>query len=55
MNSAAEDQAMFEFNLYMTLKKHKGNTKRMLMNIKKNNPILRSGTRFGFYNNISKQ
>jgi hypothetical protein len=46
---------MFELNLYLTLKKHKGNIKRMLMNIKRNNPTLRLGTKFGFDNNISKQ
>jgi hypothetical protein len=28
---------MFKLNLYLTLKKHKGNTKRMLMNIGRNN------------------
>jgi hypothetical protein len=45
---------MFEFNLYLTLKKHKGNTKIMLMNIGKNNLTSRSGTKFGFENNISR-
>jgi hypothetical protein len=46
---------MFALNLYLTLKKHKGDTKRMLMNIGKNNLISRSGTKFGFDDNISKQ
>jgi hypothetical protein len=46
---------MFELNLYLTLKKHKGDIKRMSMNIRRNNPTLRSKTKFGFNNNISKQ
>jgi hypothetical protein len=46
---------MFELNLYLTLKKHKGDTRRMLMNIKKNNLVSRLGTMFNFNENISKQ
>jgi hypothetical protein len=46
---------MFELSLYPTLKKFKDDTKRMLMNIEKNNPTLRLETKFGFDNNISKQ
>jgi hypothetical protein len=46
---------MFEFNLYLTLKKYKGDTKRMLMNIEWNNPTSKLGTKFGFDDNISKQ
>jgi hypothetical protein len=46
---------MLEFNFYLTLKKHKGNTRKMLMNIGKNNPASRSRTKFGFNDNISKQ
>jgi hypothetical protein len=33
---------MFELNLYLTLKKHKGNIRKMMMNIEKNHPISRS-------------
>jgi hypothetical protein len=58
MNPTTKDQTIWladvELNLYLTLKKHKGDAKRMSMNIKKNNPTLRSKTKFGF-NNISKQ
>jgi hypothetical protein len=46
---------MFEFNLYPTLKKHKDNIRGMLMNIGRNNPTSRLGTKFGFDDNISKQ
>ncbi len=34
---------MFRFNLYMTLKNPKGDTRKMLMNIGRNNLISRSG------------
>jgi hypothetical protein len=34
---------MFELNLYLTLKKHNNDTRKMSMNIKKNNPVSRSG------------
>jgi hypothetical protein len=44
---------MFELNLYLTLKKHKGNIRRMLMNIGNNNP--KWGTKFAFDNNILRQ
>jgi hypothetical protein len=33
---------MSKFNLYLTFKKHKGDTRKMLMNIKRNNPISKS-------------
>jgi hypothetical protein len=46
---------MLELNLYLTLKKHKDNIRKMLMNIGNNNPISRLGTRFGVDDNISKQ
>jgi hypothetical protein len=46
---------MFELNLYLTLEKHKGDIKIMLMNIENNNPASKLGTKFGFDNNISKQ
>jgi hypothetical protein len=46
---------MFEFNLYLTLKKYKGDTRRMLMNMGRNNPVSKLGARFGFDDNISKQ
>jgi len=56
MNLVVEDRAMwlamFEFNLYLTLKKHKGNTRKMLMNIRRYNLTTRSKTKFGFDNNI---
>jgi len=59
MNPTTKDQTIWladvELNLYLTLKNHKGDTKRMSMNIKRNNPTLRSKTKFGFNNNISKQ
>jgi hypothetical protein len=45
---------MFEFNFYLALKKLKGDIRRMLMNIRRNNPTSRSRTRFGFNNNISR-
>ncbi len=45
---------MFELNLYLTLKKNKGDIKRMLMNIGRNNLASRSAIKFGFNNNISK-
>jgi hypothetical protein len=46
---------MFELNLYLTLKKHKGDTRRILMNIGMNNLTSRLGTRLGFDNNISRE
>jgi hypothetical protein len=46
---------MFEFNLYLTLKKHKDNTRKMLMNIGRNNLASRLRTKFGFDDNVSKQ
>jgi hypothetical protein len=46
---------MFKHNLYLTLKKHKDDTRKMLMNIEKNNPTSRLGIKFGFDNDISKQ
>jgi hypothetical protein len=46
---------MFELNLYLTLKKHKDDTKKMLMNMGKNNLVSRLGTMFNFNKNISKQ
>jgi hypothetical protein len=46
---------MLELNLYLTLKKHKNDTKKMLMNIGNNNSTSRLGTRFGVDDNISKQ
>ncbi len=58
MNLVVKDQAMwlamFEFNLYLTLNKHKGNTKKMFMNIRMYNLTSRSKTKFGFDNNILK-
>jgi len=39
---------MLEFNLYLTLKKHKGDIRKMLMNIRRKNPSSRSKTKFGF-------
>jgi len=33
---------MSKLNLYLTFKKHKGDTRKMLMNIRKNNPISKS-------------
>jgi hypothetical protein len=45
---------MFKFKLYLTLKKCKGNIRIILMNIRKNNPVSRSKTKFDF-DNISKQ
>jgi hypothetical protein len=54
MNLVVKNQAMwlamFEFNLYLTLKKHKSNTKKMFMNIGKYNLTSRSKTKFGFDN-----
>jgi hypothetical protein len=46
---------MFELKLYLTLEKWKNDLRKMLMNIKRNNPTSRLGTRFGFDNNISRQ
>ncbi len=46
---------IFELNLYPTLKKHKYDTRKMLMNIENKNLVSRLGTRFGFDDNISKQ
>jgi hypothetical protein len=46
---------MFKLNLLLTLKKYKGDTRKISMNIKGNNPISRSRIRFGFDDNISKQ
>jgi hypothetical protein len=46
---------MFELNLYLTSKKHKGDTRRMLMNIGNNNLVSRLGAKFDFKNNILKQ
>jgi hypothetical protein len=43
-----------EFNLNLTLKKHKSNIRKMLMNIERNNLASRLGTRFGFDDNISR-
>jgi hypothetical protein len=45
---------MFELYLYLILNTHKGDIRRMLMNIERNNLTSRLKTRFG-YNNISKQ
>jgi hypothetical protein len=45
---------MFELDLYLTLKKNKTDTRRMLMNIGRNNPASRLGIKFGFNDNISK-
>jgi hypothetical protein len=45
---------MFEFNLYLTLKKHKGDTQKMLMKIERNNPTSRLTIMFVFDNNISR-
>jgi hypothetical protein len=54
MNLIVKDQAMwltmFEFNLYLSWKKHKGNTRKMFMNIGRYNIISRSKTKFGFDN-----
>jgi hypothetical protein len=44
--------AMFEFNLYLILKKHKSNTRKILMNIRRYNLTARLKTKFGFNNNI---
>jgi hypothetical protein len=56
MNLVVKDQAMwlamFEFNLYLTLNKHKSNTKKMFMNIGRYNLTSMSKTEFGFNNNI---
>jgi hypothetical protein len=46
---------MFKLNLYLILKKHKDDTRKMLMNIKNNNLASKLGTSFGFDENISKQ
>jgi hypothetical protein len=46
---------MLEFNLYLTLKKHKKDIGKMLMNIGNNNSASRLGTRFDVDDNISKQ
>jgi hypothetical protein len=46
---------MLELNLYLTLKKHKNDIRKMLMNIGNNKPASRLGTRFGVDENISKQ
>jgi hypothetical protein len=46
---------MLELNLYLTLKKRKGDIRKMLMNIENNNLVSNLGTRFAFDNTISKQ
>jgi hypothetical protein len=60
MNPTIEDWAMWlshelEFNFYLTLKKCKDGTRKMLMNVKKNNAASRLKPRFGLNDNISKQ
>jgi len=41
--------------MYPTLKKHKDDTRRMLINIERKNLVSRLGIKFGFNDNISKQ
>jgi D-mannonate dehydratase len=59
MNPTTKDQIMwlanFEPMLYQTLRKCKGNTRRMLMNIERNNPAPKLKTKFGFDNKTLRQ
>jgi hypothetical protein len=59
MNPTAKDRTVWlvdvQAQLVYNLEKHKGNTRKMLTNIERNNPTLRSGTGFGFDDNISWQ